>query len=180
MQPGLVCAGDTLSFHVNRVTLATVQDSDFTGGKLAVSVTTFAIKGVGVSFEILKVTVPDPANPPGGLVAPTAVPTVAPTAAQPAGCHLTGYSLEVLTGGLIIHYSADGFAPGEHVVASALGTGSDGNTVKVLVNVQADAQGHIQGELGALPTDLQGITITWAFNLEGLTRECMVNRSAVP
>lgn len=62
----LVCAGDTLSFYVNDVALGSVTDVRQRNGHVAISVTTFELKGAGIAFEAFQVTIPDPDNLPGG------------------------------------------------------------------------------------------------------------------
>jgi hypothetical protein len=61
----LVCADDVISF-INGAAVASVTDVRQRIGHVAVSVTTFELKGAGVTFEALSVTIPDPDNPPGG------------------------------------------------------------------------------------------------------------------
>jgi hypothetical protein len=71
----VICQGDELSFYVNDVKLDSVRDSQFADGSIGVAASSFYISGAGVEFENLMVTIPDPANPPGGAVAPTLTPS---------------------------------------------------------------------------------------------------------
>ncbi len=53
----LVCAGPSIGFYVNDVELTTVEDHRYADGTVAISVTTFELKGAGVAFENLEVRV---------------------------------------------------------------------------------------------------------------------------
>ncbi len=71
----VVCQGDELSFYANDVKLDSARDSQFADGSVGVVASSFYISGSGVEFENLMVTIPNPANPPGGAVAPTLTPS---------------------------------------------------------------------------------------------------------
>jgi hypothetical protein len=72
-----LCKGDTLALYVNDVKVGSVQDNAYTDGRVGIAVATMDAGGTGIRFKNLKVRLPDPANPPGGKVAPTlaAAPT---------------------------------------------------------------------------------------------------------
>lgn len=53
----LVCDGPSIGFFVNDVEMTTVEDHRYTDGTIAISVTTFELKGAGVTFENLEVRV---------------------------------------------------------------------------------------------------------------------------
>jgi len=53
----LVCAGPSIAFLVNDVELTAVEDHRYADGTIAISVTTFELKGAGVAFENLEVRV---------------------------------------------------------------------------------------------------------------------------
>ena len=81
----VVCQDDQLSFYINDVKVASAKDAQFIDGSAGVSVTTFNISGAGATFENLTVTVPDPANPPGGAVAPPVSSSGASDSSSPSG-----------------------------------------------------------------------------------------------
>jgi hypothetical protein len=53
----LVCTGPSIGFFINDVEMTTVEDHRYDDGTIAVSVTTFDLKGAGVAFENLEVRV---------------------------------------------------------------------------------------------------------------------------
>ncbi|MEK7325489.1 MAG: hypothetical protein AAB217_09570 [Chloroflexota bacterium] len=71
----VVCQGERLALYINDVEIGSAKDTQFIKGSIGVSVSTFNISGAGVEFENLKIAVPDPANPPGGAIAPTLTPS---------------------------------------------------------------------------------------------------------
>jgi hypothetical protein len=69
-----LCKGDTLALYVNDVKVGSVQDNAYVDGRVGVAVASMDSGGTGIRFKNLKVRLPDPANPPGGKVAPTVAP----------------------------------------------------------------------------------------------------------
>lgn len=53
-----VCQGDTLTLYINEVEVGSASDDQFTDGQVGVSVSTFDIKGAGVEFDYVAVSVP--------------------------------------------------------------------------------------------------------------------------
>ncbi len=53
-----VCQGDTLTLYINDVEVGSASDDQFTEGQVGVSVSTFDIKGAGVEFDYVAVSVP--------------------------------------------------------------------------------------------------------------------------
>jgi hypothetical protein len=170
----LVCAGATIAFYVNDVALAEVEDDRFDDGHLAIGVTTFELKGAGVNFEALTVTLPDPANPPGGAAAPTVPPSGGGSAST---CRLN--SLTKVAGSTTpqLVFSADGFGPNEQVLVSLAGTAQSGDVHIPMASQQlraADALGRLEGEWGwPLPASSQYPGLVFA--LESGTCQLVAN-----
>ncbi len=54
----VVCQGDTLTLYVNDEEVGSVSDDTFAAGQVGVSVSTFEIKGAGVEFDYVAVSIP--------------------------------------------------------------------------------------------------------------------------
>jgi hypothetical protein len=151
----LVCEGDTISFYINDVEMGSVSDTDYTRGLMAVSVTSFDLPGVVVRFDEIVVSVPDPDNRPGGLVAPTVPPpanTPAPPAASSSGCQIVSVQPVSTLGPNVPGYAfvAQGFGPGEIVMVYLTGNFTVAGVTQPITALQrfdADGQGRVQGQL---------------------------------
>ncbi len=114
----VVCQGERLALYINDVEIGSAKDTQFIKGSIGVSVSTFNISGAGVEFENLKIAVPDPANLPGGAIAPSLPPSGSSDSPAPTA------SSNSQSGGL------DGVWQGSTSQGNLITLNVEGNTVR--------------------------------------------------
>lgn len=165
----VTCLGDELSFYVNDVKLTSVKDALFVDGSVGVSVSTFDISGAGVEFENLAVTVPDPANPPGGAVAPAPASTGSGGGAPPATSTARIFVSSVTVLGEWCSYSigVSGFQPDESLTWTMVAPNGEVTSFPGILNVNQAFLFTPQNPLGDYVLTLQGtqnraqLVISW-------------------
>ncbi len=155
----VTCLGDELSFYVNDVKLTSVKDALFVDGSVGVSVSTFDISGAGVEFESLAVTVPDPANPPGGAVAPTPAPASSAggtPAASASAARIFVSAITVLGDWCSYSIGVSGFQPDESLTWTMIAPNGETTSFPGILNVNQSFLFTPQNPLGDYVLTLQG------------------------